>query len=128
VAGAQRNVPRLEEEAITLPPSINVGDCVEFLTSFLQQHGRDSPCQNKIWTKKMLRKIGKEIQVLPPRNKSIIKNDDEDIMSNWKSYVKALIEELRIVQSRGFHVRNSGVYVLTNTPYALILEMVAKML
>jgi hypothetical protein len=39
-----------------------------------------------------------------------------------------LIEELRIVQSRGFHVRNSGVYVLTNTPYALILQTVAEML
>jgi hypothetical protein len=128
VAGAQRIVPRLEEEAITLPLSINVGDCVEFLMSFLQQHARESPCQNKLWTKEMLHKIAKEIQVLTPRNNSIIKNDDEDIISNWKSYVKALIEELRIVQSRGFHVRNSGVYVLTNTPYALILEMVAEML
>jgi hypothetical protein len=128
VAGAQRNVPRLEGEAITLPCSINVGDCVEFLTSFLQQHARESLCQNKIWTKKMLHKIAKELQVLTPRNNSIIKNDDEDIISNWKCYVKALIEELRIVQSKGFHVRNSGVYVLTNTPYALILEMVAEML
>jgi hypothetical protein len=128
VAGAQRNMPRLEEEAITLPLSINVGDCVEFLTSFLEQHARESPFQNKNLTKKMLHKIAKEIQVLPPKNKSIIKNDDEDIISNWKSFVKALIEELRIVQSKGFHVRNSGVYVLTNTPYALILEMVAEML
>jgi hypothetical protein len=123
VAGAQGNVPRLEGEATTLPHSMNGGDCVEILTSLLE-----FPCQNKMWMKKMLPLIAKEIQVLPPRNKSIIKNDDEDIMSNWKSYVKALIEELRIVQSRGFHVRNSGVYVLTNTPYALILEMVAEML
>ena len=76
----------------------------------------------------MLRKIGKEIQVLPPRNESILKNGDEDIISNWKCYVKALIEELRIVQSRGFNVRNSGVYVVTNTPYDLILEMVAEIL
>ena len=81
-----------------------------------------------MWMKKMLPLIGKEIQVLPPGNQSIIKNDDEDIISNWKSYVKELIKELRIVQSRGFHVRNAGVYVLTNTPYALILEMVAEMI
>jgi hypothetical protein len=128
VAGAQRNVPRLQGEAITLPCSITVGDCVEFLTSFLQQHARESPCQNKIWTKKMLHKIAKELQVLTPRNNSIIKNDDEDIISNWKCYVKALIKELRIVQSTCFHVCNSGVYVLTNTPYALILEMMAGML
>ena len=127
MAGSQRNVPRLEGKASTFPRSINVGDCVEFLTSFLEQHVRESPCLNKIWTKKMLHKIGTEIQVLPPRNQSIIKNGDEDIISNWKSYVEALIKELRIVQSRGFHVRNSGVYVLTDTPYALILEMVAEM-
>ena len=127
MVGSQRNVPRLDGEDVTLPPSINVGDCVEFLTSFLEQHVCESPCQNKIWTKKMLHKIAKELQVLPPRNQSIIKNDDEDIISNWKSYVEALIKELRIVQSRGFHVCNSGVYVLTNTPYALILEMVAEM-
>ena len=75
----------------------------------------------------MLHMIGKEIQVLPPRNQSIIKNDDEDIISNWKSYVEALIKELRIVQSRGFYVCNSGVYVLTNMPYALILAVVAEM-
>ena len=74
----------------------------------------------------MLHKIGKEIQVLPPRNQSIIKNDDEDIISNWKSYVEALIKELRIMQSKGFHVCISGVYVLTNTPYALFLEMVVE--
>jgi hypothetical protein len=128
VAGAKKNVPRLEGEAITLPHSINVGDCIEFLTSFLEQHAREPPCHNKIWTKEMLHMIGKEIQVLPPRYKSIIKNDDEDIISNWKSYVEALIKELRIVQSIDVHVRNSGVYVLTNTPYALILEMVAEML
>ena len=127
MTGSQGNVPRLEGEVVTLPHSINVDDCVDFLTSFLEQHLRESPCQNKIWTKKMLHKIGKEIQVLPPSNQSIIKNDDEDIESNWKFYVEALIKELRIVQSRGFHVRNLGVYVLTNTPYALILEMVAKM-
>ena len=75
----------------------------------------------------MLHKIAKKIRVLPPRNQSIIKNGDEDIISNWKSYVEALIKELRIVQSRCFHVPNSGVYVLTDTPYALILEMVAEM-
>ena len=127
MASSQRNVARLEGEASTLPCSIHVGDCVEFLTSFLEQHVHESPCLNKSWTKKMLHMIGKEIQVLPPRNQSIIKNDDEDIISNWNSYVEALIKELRIVQSRGFYVCNSGVYVLTNTPYALILEVVAEM-
>ena len=127
MTGSQGNVPMLEGEVVTLPHTINVDDGVDFLTSFLEQHVRESPCHNKIWTKKMLHKIGKEIQVLPPRNQSIIKNDDEDIEANWKFYVEALIKELRIVQSRGFHVRNLGVYVLTNTPYALILEMVAEM-
>jgi hypothetical protein len=116
-------VPRFEGEVATLPHSMNGGDCAEILTSLLE-----FPCQNKMWMKEMLPLIGKKIQVLPPRNKSIIKNDDEDIISNWKFYVKELIKELRIVQSRGFHVRNLGVYVLTNTPYALILEVVADML
>jgi len=123
VTSLQGNAPRFKGEAATLPHSMNGGDCAEILTSLLE-----FPCQNKMWMKKMLPLIGKKIQVLPPRNKSIIKNDDEDIISNWKCYVKALIEELRIVQSTCFHVCNSGVYVLTNTPYALILEMVAKML
>jgi hypothetical protein len=127
MAGAQRNVPRLEGEAHTFPRSMNVGDCVEFLTSFLEHYVRESPCLDKIWTKKMLHKIAKEIQVLPPRNQSIIKNGDEDIISNWKSYVEALIKELRIVQSSGSHVCNLGVYVVTNTPYTLVLEMVAEM-
>ena len=121
--GSQENVPRFEGEAATLPHSMNGGDVVEILTSLLE-----FPCQKKMWMKKMLPLIGKKIQVLPPRNQSIIKNDDEDIISNWKSYVEELIKELRIVHSRSFHVRNSGVYVLTNTPYALILEMVAEML
>ena len=75
----------------------------------------------------MLEKIAQEMQVLPPSNPSLIDNDDEDIMSNWMFYVEELIKKLKVVQSRGFHVCNSGVYVLTNTPYALILQLVAEM-
>jgi hypothetical protein len=126
VAGSRRNVPRLNED-VTLQDSINVAECVEFLMRFLKQHALESPCYNKIWTKKMLEKIAKEMQVLPPGNPSLIDNDDEDIMSNWMFYVKELIKELKVVQSGGFHVCNSGVYVLTNTPYALILQIVAEM-
>ena len=74
----------------------------------------------------MLKKIAKEMQVLPPGNPSLINNDDDDIMSNWLFYVEELIKELKVVQSGDFHVCNSGVYVLTNTPYALILQLVAE--
>ena len=124
MAGSRWIVPRFNED-ISLQYSINVVDCVEFLMKFLKQHAHESPCYNKIWTKTMLEKITKEMGVLPPGNPSLIDNDDEDIMSNWMFYVEELIKELKVLQSGGFHVCNSGVYVLSNTPYALILQITA---
>ena len=53
-------------------------------------------------------------------------NDVVDIMSNWKSDLKELIKELKVVQSAGLYAYDSGLYVLTNTPYNLILDMVAE--
>ena len=97
VVGSQGIVPRHKGEVVTLPHSMNGGQCVEILTRLLE-----FPCQKKMWMKKMLPLIGEKIQVLPPRHQWIIKNDDEDIIFNWKSYVNELIKELRIVQSTCF--------------------------
>lgn len=54
----------------------------------------------------------------------MIENGDEDMMSTWKSYVKDLIKELEVVQRGGLHAYKFGLYVLTKTPYSLVLEMV----
>lgn len=71
----------------------------------------------------MLYKITKKVRILPNENHSIIEDDDEDIMSNWKSYVEELIKEMRVVHNGGSHGCKLGAYVLTTIPYALILEM-----
>ena len=97
MTASQRNVPKLDGD-VTLPHSINVDECVKFSTRFLEQHALGSQtCHDKIWTKKMLWKIAKEVQVLPNENHSIIENDDESIMFTWKSYVEDLIKELKVV-------------------------------
>jgi hypothetical protein len=129
MAGSQRYQTIPKEEVATLPDSINVVDVVEFLVCFLEQGipKSPSPSWNKIWVKKMFHKIAQEIKVLCPGNPSIMRDDDLDILSNWKSYVEELIKELRIVQRRcSLDIRNSGLYVYTKTPYALILEMIAE--
>ena len=41
--------------------------------------------------------------------------------------MEELIKELKVVQSGGFCVCNSRVYVLTKTPYALMLQLVDEM-
>lgn len=69
---------------------IKVDMCVKFLEGFLEHHVFEFASHNKIQTKKILQKIATEVQVLPNENYSIIENDVEDIMSNWKSYVKEL--------------------------------------
>ena len=66
----------------------------------------------------------KAVQVLPNGNHLSIENGDEDIMSTWKSYVQDLIKELEVVQRGGLHAYNSGLYVLTMTPYNRVLEKV----
>lgn len=129
MAGSQRYQAIHEEEVARLPDSINVVDVVEFLVRFLRQEipKSPSPSWNKIWVKKMFHKIAQEIKVLCPGHPSIMRNDDVDILSNWKSYVKELIKELRVVQRRcSLDIRNSGLYVYTKTPYGLILEMIAE--
>jgi hypothetical protein len=76
---------------------------VIFLKRFLEQHALEShTCHGKIWAKRMLRKIVKEVQVLPNGNHSSVENGDEDIMSTWKSYVQDLIKELEVVQEGRF--------------------------
>jgi hypothetical protein len=96
VAFLQKNVPRLDED-FTLPDSVKVDVCVKFLESFFEHHVFGFPSHDQIWTKKILQKIAIEVQVLPNGNCSIIENDNEDIMSNWKSYVKEIIKELKVV-------------------------------
>ena len=60
--------------------------------------------------KKILQKIVIiKVQVLPNGNYSIIENDDEEIISNWKSYVKELIKKSKVVQSGSLHAHNHGV-------------------
>ena len=69
-----------------------------------------------------------KLQILPNGNYSIIKNDDEDIMPNWKSCVKELIKKnWRLCRAEVDMHTTMGSYVLTNTSYGLILEMEAEM-
>jgi hypothetical protein len=101
-----------------------------FLCVFLSKGYQNLPLQagTKFGSRKCsIYKIAQEIKVLCPGHPSIMRDDDLDILSNWKSYVEELIKELRIVQRRcSLDIRNSGLYVYTKTPYALILEMIAE--
>lgn len=121
----------LQERIVTLPPEISADHYLEFLDkegpSLLDHSGNTEHMLSK--KSKILFKLAQEIQVLTPPNPSILGRDFH--ISHWRRYKNHILDtlknEMRLVCSRcSSDVSSSGVYVLSLTPFPLILELIAE--
>ena len=117
----------LQETIDTLPPVISADHYLEFLDiegpSLLDHTQNTDQMLSK--KSKILFKLAQDLKVLKPPNLSIL-GPDFDI-KHWgrqkHRILTQLKHEMRLVRSRGI---SSGVYVLSLTPFQLILELMAE--
>jgi hypothetical protein len=116
--------PLLSEGESTLPVVVSHSDYLEFLE---KERSGLLATQNKAQKKRILLRLAQDLKVLPPANPSIC-GPELDI-SKWRYILDELIMELRtVVRTCSLEVRNSGVYVLTSTPYSLFLKLLANLI
>lgn len=110
------------EECFELPVVVSSKDYLKFLE-------KEKCClletQNKAQKKRILLRLVRDLNVLQPPNPSILGPDFQFEIDQWRYILSELIAEMRTIKSSKA-IHNSGVWVLTSTPYKDILEMVAE--
>lgn len=112
----------LLEECFELPAVVSSNDYLQFLE---MEKSNLLKTQNKAQKKRILLRLARDLQVLQPPNPSILGPDFEFEIDHWRYILRELIAEMRTIKS-SMAIHNSGVWVLTCTPYKEILEMVAE--
>ena len=112
----------LLEECFELPVVVSSNDYLEFLE---MEYLCLLKTQNKAQKKRILLRLAGDLKVLQPPNPSILGPDFQFDIGQWRYILCELINEMRTVIS-SMAMQNSGVWVLTCTPYDLILEMAAE--
>lgn len=128
-SSVMRNV-LLQERIVSLPPEISADHYLEFLDKegpSLLDHTQntDQMLSNK---SKILFKFAQDLKVFKPTNPTILDRTIPDFdITCWgrqkHRILTQLKHEMRLVRSRGI---SSGVYVLSLTPFQLILELMAE--